>query len=118
MHRSLHAMVIGLVAAVALALTGCGAANPPKSHNKPVVLTTFTVLQDIARNIAGDDLTVESITKPGAEIHDYEPTPTTSRRRRRPISFSTTGWAWSAGSRSSWNPPTSRTSSSPRASNR
>lgn len=75
MHRSLHAMVIGLVATVALALTGCNAANPPKSHDKPVVLTTFTVLQDIAKNIAGDDLTVESITKPGAEIHDYEPTP-------------------------------------------
>ena len=61
MRRSLHAMVVGLVAAVALALSGCGAANPPKSHDKPVVFTTFTVLQDIAKNIAGDDLTVDSI---------------------------------------------------------
>jgi manganese transport system substrate-binding protein len=33
------------------------------------------VLEDIAQNVAGDHLAVESITKPGAEIHDYEPTP-------------------------------------------
>ena len=39
------------------------------------VVTTFTVIQDIAQNVAGDVATVESITKPGAEIHEYEPTP-------------------------------------------
>ncbi|WP_308597593.1 metal ABC transporter substrate-binding protein [uncultured Haemophilus sp.] len=39
------------------------------------VVTTFTVIQDIAKNVAGDAATVESITKPGAEIHEYEPTP-------------------------------------------
>lgn len=38
-------------------------------------VTTFTVIADIARNVAGDAATVESITKPGAEIHDYQPTP-------------------------------------------
>lgn len=39
------------------------------------VLTTFTVIQDIAQNVAGDAAIVESLTKPGAEIHDYQPTP-------------------------------------------
>jgi manganese/iron transport system substrate-binding protein len=39
------------------------------------VLVTFTILQDMARNVAGDAAVVESITKPGAEIHGYEPTP-------------------------------------------
>jgi len=39
------------------------------------VVTTFTVIQDIAQNVAGDSAVVESITKPGAEIHDYQPTP-------------------------------------------
>ena len=39
------------------------------------VVTTFTVIQDIAQNVAGDAATVESITKPGAEIHEYEPPP-------------------------------------------
>ncbi len=39
------------------------------------VLTTFTIIQDIAQNVAGTAAIVESITKPGAEIHDYQPTP-------------------------------------------
>ncbi|MFZ7175355.1 metal ABC transporter substrate-binding protein [[Pasteurella] aerogenes] len=45
------------------------------SYAKFKVITTFTVIQDIAQNVAGDAAVVESITKPGAEIHDYEPTP-------------------------------------------
>jgi manganese transport system substrate-binding protein len=47
------------------------------------VLTTFTVLADIASNVAGDKLRVESITKPGAEIHGYEPTPDDIKRATR-----------------------------------
>ena len=39
------------------------------------VVTTFTVIADMARNVAGDAASVESITKPGAEIHYYQPTP-------------------------------------------
>ncbi|RAI04186.1 iron ABC transporter substrate-binding protein [Acuticoccus sediminis] len=39
------------------------------------VVTTFTVLADMAKNVAGDAADVVSITKPGAEIHGYEPTP-------------------------------------------
>ncbi|WP_155723830.1 metal ABC transporter substrate-binding protein [Brucella anthropi] len=38
-------------------------------------VTTFTVIADIAQNVAGDAAIVESITKPGAEIHNYQPTP-------------------------------------------
>lgn len=45
------------------------------SEGKPKVLTTFTVLADMAQNVAGDKLIVESITRVGAEIHGYEPTP-------------------------------------------
>lgn len=46
-----------------------------ETENKKKVLTTFSVLADIAQNVAGDQLTVESITRIGAEIHGYEPTP-------------------------------------------
>ena len=49
--------------------------NPAAASGKPVVLTTFTVLADLARQVAGDRLEVRSITKPGAEVHGYEPTP-------------------------------------------
>jgi manganese transport system substrate-binding protein len=45
------------------------------SDDRPVVLTTFTILADMARQVAGDRLQVKSITKPGAEIHGYEPSP-------------------------------------------
>lgn len=39
------------------------------------VVTSFTVIADMARNVAGDAAVVESITKLGAEIHNYQPTP-------------------------------------------
>ena len=39
------------------------------------VVTTFTIIADMARNVAGDAARVDSITKPGAEIHNYQPTP-------------------------------------------
>lgn len=44
------------------------------------VVTTFTVIADMARNVAGDAADVVSITKPGAEIHNYQPTPGDLRR--------------------------------------
>lgn len=49
--------------------------RPKNEDGKPKVLTTFTVLADMAQNVAGDQLIVESITRIGAEIHGYEPTP-------------------------------------------
>ncbi len=45
------------------------------ASDKLKVVTTFTVIADIAQNIAGDAAEVVSITKPGAEIHGYQPTP-------------------------------------------
>ena len=39
------------------------------------VVTTFTVIADIARNVAGEAAEVDSITRPDAEIHNYQPTP-------------------------------------------
>ena len=71
-------MRLAAAAAVVLSLllTACsGGASGTDGGSKKVVLTTFTVLADVAKNVAGDKLTVESITKAGAEIHGYEPTP-------------------------------------------
>ncbi|GAA0596919.1 metal ABC transporter substrate-binding protein [Paenochrobactrum glaciei] len=45
------------------------------AQEKFKAVTTFTVIADIAKNVAGDAAIVESITKPNAEIHDYQPTP-------------------------------------------
>ena len=50
-------------------------AQAAHADEKLKVVTTFTVLADMAQNVAGDAAEVVSITKPGAEIHGYEPTP-------------------------------------------
>ncbi|ART82463.1 iron ABC transporter substrate-binding protein [Oceanisphaera profunda] len=59
----------------ALALTSLIWVSPAQAADKFKAVTTFTVIADMARNVAGDAAIVESITKPGAEIHDYQPTP-------------------------------------------
>ena len=51
------------------------AASPTAAQDRLKVVTTFTVIADMARNVAGEAADVESITKAGAEIHGYEPTP-------------------------------------------
>jgi manganese/iron transport system substrate-binding protein len=45
------------------------------AEDKFKAVTTFTVIADIAQNVAGDAAIVQSITRPGAEIHGYSPTP-------------------------------------------
>ena len=62
-----------LTTAVALMLTV--SSGLPALADKFKAVTTFTVLADMARNVAGDAAEVVSITKPGAEIHGYQPTP-------------------------------------------
>lgn len=58
---------------LALGLTAI--ALPAAAEDKLKVATSFTVIADMARNVAGDAAEVVSITKPGAEIHNYQPTP-------------------------------------------
>ena len=45
------------------------------AQDKLKVVTTFTVLADMVQNVAGEAADVVSVTKPGAEIHGYQPTP-------------------------------------------
>ncbi|HAE2268295.1 TPA_asm: iron/manganese ABC transporter substrate-binding protein SitA [Salmonella enterica subsp. salamae serovar 60:g,m,t:z6] len=60
-------LIAGIVAILAL--------SPAYAKEKFKVITTFTVIADMAKNVAGDAAEVSSITKPGAEIHEYQPTP-------------------------------------------
>lgn len=70
-----------LAPAVALLpLAGCASSAASLDDERPVVLTTFTVLADMAQVVAGPDARVESITGLGMEIHGYEPTPDDLRR--------------------------------------
>ncbi|UOA29284.1 metal ABC transporter substrate-binding protein [Pseudosulfitobacter sp. DSM 107133] len=66
-----RALAIALATTSVFALsTGAQAAD-----KKFKAVTTFTVLADMAQHVAGDTADVVSITKPGAEIHGYQPTP-------------------------------------------
>ncbi|RYE87171.1 MAG: metal ABC transporter substrate-binding protein [Hyphomicrobiales bacterium] len=62
--------VLPLLAAMLLLVPGTAIAQ-----EKFKVVTTFTIIADIAANVAGDAAVVESITRPGAEIHGYQPGP-------------------------------------------
>jgi len=78
------AVLSGCAVSMPAAIPGDGTSATSAAHaatdDRPVVLTTFTVLADMARAVAGDHLRIESITKVGAEIHGYEPTPDDLRR--------------------------------------
>ena len=74
--RQVAIVIFALPMAVACSSQGTLSNKSGNSaDNRPVVLTTFTILADMARQVAGDRLQVRSITKPGAEIHGYEPSP-------------------------------------------
>ncbi|MBB1249335.1 metal ABC transporter substrate-binding protein [Rhizobium sp. G21] len=71
--RSLVTIKRMLFSAAVFSMAMLFAAAPANAKLKAV--TSFTVIADMARNVAGEAADVESITKPGAEIHNYQPTP-------------------------------------------
>lgn len=76
MYRFL-AVMTGLI----FLLTACGGKSASTSlEAAPVLLTSTTFLADIAQNIAGDRLTVESLLPVGSDPHSYQPTPQDAAR--------------------------------------
>ena len=65
-----------------------------KNENKEVILTSFTVLADIIKNIAQDEFTVSSITKPGVEVHGYQPTPSDLVKASKALVFIDNGFGF------------------------
>lgn len=74
LHRLKTLLIAGIVAILAL--------SPAYAKEKFKVITTFTVIADMAKNVAGDAAEVSSITKPGAEIHEYHQRPAILNERR------------------------------------
>ena len=60
---------------ICLSANSCKSTSFEKETNKEVILASFTVLADIIENVAKDEFVVKSITKPGVEVHGYQPTP-------------------------------------------
>jgi manganese/iron transport system substrate-binding protein len=71
--------LLSLVTVISLCTAGfllsCKKSDSKATDGKKVVLTSFTIIADMAREVAGDAAVVESLIKPGAEVHGYEPTP-------------------------------------------
>lgn len=68
MMSKLSVSTLGMILSVFISLNSYAA-------DKFKVVTTFTVIADMAKNVGGEATEVTSITKPGAEIHEYQPTP-------------------------------------------
>ena len=90
-RRSALSLIVASSTITIASLSACGLRNsatnsdstPSQNSSAPLVLTTFTVIQDMASRGAGKFCQVESITKAGAEIHDYEPTPDDLKRAQK-----------------------------------
>ena len=67
--RSVRSLMLGVAGLTMMAQVAVAQGDEFK------VVTTFTIIADMARNVAGDAAVVVSITKAGAEIHGYQPTP-------------------------------------------
>ncbi len=79
--QSVAMQVMGL-GAIALLLTSCASAlqsesNPatPSSPKLPKVVATSTIIADLTETIAGDEVEVVGLLRPGDDPHIYEPVP-------------------------------------------
>ncbi len=71
-RESFHAPAL---AALALGLF----ASPLAAAEKLKVATTFTIIADMAAHVAGDAAEVSSLIPAGAEVHNFQPTPSDIR---------------------------------------
>ncbi len=86
-------LFLSLVLLISLASGSCNRISS-KNENKEVILASFTVLADIIKNVAKDDFIVRSITKPGVEVHGYQPTPSDLVKASRAFVFIDNGFGF------------------------
>ena len=68
------------VVMIALVFAALLAACGPGGGGNPQILATTTILADMAKQVAGDRMTVGSIVPAGAHVEEYEPRPDDARR--------------------------------------
>lgn len=74
-RRTFSALLLSTAALAALPVLAQPVMAQQSTSGRLKVITSFTIIADMARNVAGDAADIVSITKPGAEIHNYQPTP-------------------------------------------
>lgn len=75
MRTRISIIILGIVALAAITFALFGNDTADSTSDKLVVLSTFTVISDMVREVGGTRVEAISLTKPGVEIHGYEPTP-------------------------------------------
>ncbi|QSJ18152.1 metal ABC transporter substrate-binding protein [Nostoc sp. UHCC 0702] len=73
--------LVGLL--LALSIGGCtkvgSNSTSPGTDGKPRVVATSTIIADLTQEVAGDEIQLTGILKPGTDPHVYEPVPADSR---------------------------------------
>lgn len=79
MNNKILISIIAVVAVVGALLMFTASDEEVVTNNtndeKVVALSTFTIISDMVGEVGGDKVEAISLTKPGAEIHGYQPTP-------------------------------------------
>ena len=75
MYRLSRRSCLGALATLAVTTT-----SQPWAADKLRVVTTFTILGDIVRNVGRDDVALTTLVGPDADAHVYEPTPADARK--------------------------------------
>ncbi|MBM3997604.1 MAG: metal ABC transporter substrate-binding protein [Planctomycetes bacterium] len=74
MHRLSRRLFLAGLAALAVAT-----ASPSWAADKLKVVTTFTILGDMVRNVGGEHIALTTLVGPDGDAHVYEPTPADAR---------------------------------------
>ena len=72
--------VLTWLAAAGLGTLPVAAGAQEKPAEKPKVVATFSILGDLARNVGGERVEVETLVGPDGDAHVYSPTPADGRR--------------------------------------
>ena len=75
-------------------MTSCKNISNVDKSNKKLLLVSFTILEDIVRNIVGEEFNVQSITKPGMEVHGYQTTPSDLIKGSKAVVFIDNGFGF------------------------
>lgn len=74
--RITHVMSMLLAVLTLAACTGGDStANDETENDKLEVVTSFTILEDLASEIGGDDVNIHNLVPTGTDPHEYEPLP-------------------------------------------